>query len=677
MNQPGKRRFVKREEDDDRPDDSQDEAIEDRELDMDEEQLGDGLEEEGEDLMENFENDYKEMGELDRYNKEELDDAEYSDLETDQKRKADRIVDERNKERLAHNKRLPAAFMDDRSEFSNELDPASRFKNRRGENYSELQMEEEYDGDEEDDERFMDLDEMRGKLSTWINDPKTVRYIKKTFRRFLMSYKDEKGDPVYSKKINEMCSSNGQSLEVVYNHMSQTIPTIAYWIFETPAIILPLLNDTAADLANKFYPGYQDISPDIYVRIRDFPLEEKIRDLRTFHLNTLIKITGVITRRYPVYSQLKKVYYVCGKCGFRMGPLFQNDQQPLKLAGCSVCGANGPFQLDGEKTIYGNYQKITVQESPGTVLPGRVPRYKDVILFADMIDSARPGDEVEVVGIYANKFDYGMNMKHGFPVFSTFIETNLIKKVSDISMNEISSQDKEEILKLSRNPRIAKLLINSIGPSIHGHLNIKTALALSMFGGESQNINGSHRIRGDINVLLLGDPGLAKSQFLKYVEKAFHRTVYTTGKGASAVGLTASVRMDPGTREWVLEGGAMVLADQGICLIDEFDKMSEMDRTSIHEAMEQQSISISKAGIVANLQARCAVIAAANPIKGRYDMQLSFSDNVNLSEPILSRFDILCVLKDEVDVTKDTDLATFIINSHIKNHPRFEEEKNL
>ncbi len=161
---------------------------------------------------------------------------------------------------------------------------------------------------------------------------------------------------------------------------------------------------------------------------------------------------------------------------------------------------------------------------------------------------------------------------------------------------------------------------------------------MSLFGGVSKDIGKKHRIRGDINVLLLGDPGVAKSQFLKYCEKTAHRAVYSTGQGASAVGLTASVKKDPLTREWTLEGGALVLADNGLCLIDEFDKMSDKDRTSIHEAMEQQSISISKAGIVTTLQARCAVIAAANPLKGKYDSSVSFARNVDLTEPILSRF---------------------------------------
>ncbi len=180
---------------------------------------------------------------------------------------------------------------------------------------------------------------------------------------------------------------------------------------------------------------------------------------------------------------------------------------------------------------------------------------------------------------------------------------------------------------------------------------------------------GALHLRGDINVLLLGDPGTAKSQVLKYVEKTAHRAVFATGQGASAVGLTASVRRDPLTSEWTLEGGALVLADKGTCLIDEFDKMSDQDRTSIHEAMEQQTISISKAGIVTTLQARCGIIAAANPTGGRYNSTIPFSANVALTEPILSRFDILCVIRDTVDPAEDERLARFIVGSHSRSHP--------
>jgi DNA replication licensing factor MCM2 len=246
----------------------------------------------------------------------------------------------------------------------------------------------------------------------------------------------------------------------------------------------------------------------------------------------------------------------------------------------------------------------------------------------------------EVTGIYRNNFDTALNVKSGFPVFSTVLEANHINKKDDLfASSRLTEEDAKAIRALSRDERIGKRLIKSIAPSIYGHEDIKTAIALSLFGGVPKDINRKHRIRGDINILLLGDPGTAKSQFLKYVEKTAHRAVFATGQGASAVGLTASVRKDPVTREWTLEGGALVLADKGTCLIDEFDKMNDQDRsvailstirdallltqvsgranlrTSIHEAMEQQSISISKAGIVTTLQARCAIIAAANPIR--------------------------------------------------------------
>merc|ERR1711937_486800 len=224
------------------------------------------------------------------------------------------------------------------------------------------------------------------------------------------------------------------------------------------------------------------------------------------------------------------------------------------------------------------------------------------------------------------------------------------------------------IRELAAQPNIRERFIASMAPSIYGMQHVKTAIALSLMSGQPKIAAGKHRIRGDINTLIVGDPGLAKSQFLKYIEQTFPRAVYTTGKGASAVGLTAAVTRDE-NGNWALEGGAMVLADDGICLIDEFDKMNDQDRTSIHEAMEQQSISISKAGILATLQARCAVIAVANPLEGKYDSGRTFAQNVNLTDPILSRFDVLCVIRDEADQLQDERLADHVVCSHIRSHP--------
>jgi DNA replication licensing factor MCM2 len=389
-------------------------------------------------------------------------------------------------------------------------------------------------------------------------------------------------------------------------------------------------------------------------------------------MNKLVNISGVVTKRTSVLPCLRKLFLDCLRCGFLIGPFEVKESDgsaDIKAGRCPECQNTGPFSVNREETVYRNFQKIVVQETPGSVPAGRMPRSKEVVITGDLVDSVRPGDQVEVIGIFKSKLDGLANIRSGFPVLKSHIEANGVKRRNELKMGSLGEEDKREILELSKDPNIRDRLIATVAPSIYGEKHMKTCVSMAMFGGRQKTVAGKHRIRGDINILILGDPGMAKSQCLKYVEKTFHRTVYTTGKGASAVGLTASVRKDNITGEYVLEGGALVLADSGICLIDEFDKMNDQDRTSIHEAMEQQSISISKAGIVTSLSARCAVIAAANPIGGRYDPQLTFSENVDLTDPILSRFDCLCVLKDDIDVFKDEALADFVVCSHMKNHP--------
>nr|CAN78904.1 hypothetical protein VITISV_022714 [Vitis vinifera] len=516
--------------------------------------------------------------------------------------------------------------------------------------------DEPYEDDDDDDGEF-EMYRVQGTLREWVTRDEVRRFIAKKFKEFLLTYvnpKNEHGDFEYVRLINEMVSANKCSLEIDYKQFIYIHPNIAIWLADAPQSVLEVMEDVAKN-----------------VRITNLPVYDQIRNIRQIHLNTMIRIGGVVTRRSGVFPQLQQVKYDCNKCGMILGPFFQNSYSEVKVGSCPECQSKGPFTVNIEQTIYRNYQKLTLQESPGIVPAGRLPRYKEVILLNDLIDCARPGEEIEVTGIYTNNFDLSLNTKNGFPVFATVVEANYVTKKQDLfSAYKLTQEDKEEIEKLAKDPRIGERIVKSIAPSIYGHEDIKTAMALAMFGGQEKNVEGKHRLRGDINVLLLGDPGTAKSQFLKYVEKTGQRAVYTTGKGASAVGLTASVHKDPVTREWTLEGGALVLADKGICLIDEFDKMNDQDRVSIHEAMEQQSISISKAGIVTSLQARCSVIAAANPIGGRYDSSKTFSQNVELTDPIVSRFDVLCVVKDVVDPVTDEMLAKFVVDSHFKSQPK-------
>ena len=510
-------------------------------------------------------------------------------------------------------------------------------------------------------------------LRDWIDQPRTKQEVKRRFRLFL-TVPSADGVSQHAAAIDRMCSENGQSLEISYLSLSIYSPLLAVWLADLPKQMLRIFDEGAAEVVRESYPDYHVIQSEIHVRISQLPIADKLRDLRQAHLNVLVRLSGTVVRRSNVNPQMKLVRFTC-KCGAITPPVAVTSDDAASgaralMGSCPECQSEGQMEVNSEHTIYRNYQRILLQESPGSVPAGRVPRSKDVILLADLVDSCRPGEEVEITGIYVNAFSAVQNMRNGFPVFSTTIEANHVLRKSDmLASMQITEEDRRNIDELKRDPRIIRKVIRSIAPSIFGNENIKLGMALAMFGGREKNVHQKHRIRGDINVLVLGDPGTAKSQVLKYVEKTANRCVYTTGKGASAVGLTASVHKDAQTGEWTLEGGALVLADRGVCCIDEFDKMTDQDRTSIHEAMEQQSISISKAGIVTTLQARCAVIAAANPIGGRYDPSKTFSENVQLTDPILTRFDVLCVLRDEVDPVQDERLAKFVLQSHFRSHP--------
>ena len=564
---------------------------------------------------------------------------------------------------------MPAAFLQDDEDDAMDL---TRQPRRRRHHYDEDQDDDDLGDDIMDEEHSLEtLQDVKAEsLSKWIAERSVRRTIAREFKSFLTEYIDENGISVYGTRIRTLGEVNAESLEVSYDHLASSKAILAYFLANAPSEMLEIFDDVAMEVTLLHYPDYERIHSSIHVRISDLPIHYTLRQLRQTHLNCLVRVSGVVTRRTGVFPQLREVMLECTKCGVTTGPIAQTSHEEVKLSFCHNCQSRGPFRLNSEKTVYRNFQKITLQESPGTVPAGRLPRHREVILLWDLIDKAKPGEEIEVTGIYRNNYDAQLNNKNGFPVFATILEANHVVKSHDqLAGFRLTEEDEREIRALSKDPRIVDKIIGSIAPSIYGHTDIKTAVALSLFGGVSKEAQGMHKIRGDINVLLLGDPGTAKSQVLKYIEKTAHRAVFATGQGASAVGLTASVRRDPITSEWTLEGGALVLADRGTCLIDEFDKMNDQDRTSIHEAMEQQTISISKAGIVTTLQARCAIIAAANPIGGRYNSTVPFSQNVELTEPILSRFDILCVVRDTVNPEEDERLANFVVNSHGRAHP--------
>lgn len=626
--------------------------------------------EDGIDLFaDNFERDYRESG-PEQYQGDYIDDdEEHEEIDMATRRQLEGRLNKRDRE-LARRRRMPAAFLQD-DDDDGDVD-LTRQPRRRRHHYDEEREDADMADDIMEEELSLETlgDIKAANVTEWVAQPAVQRTIYRELKSFLTEYTDKDGTSVYGTRIRTLGEVNSESLEVSYAHLTNSKAIVSFFLANAPAEVLKIFDKAAMDVTLLHYPDYERIHSEIHVRITDIPVPYTLRELRQSHLNCLVRVSGVVTRRTGVFPQLKFVMFKCTKCGVTLGPFPQESSEEVKISFCQNCQSRGPFTLNSEKTLYRNYQKLTLQESPGTVPAGRLPRHREVILLADLIDSAKPGDEIEVTGIYKNSYDGQLNNKNGFPVFATILEANhVIKSHDQLAGFQLTEEDEREIRALSRDPNIVDKIIRSMAPSIYGHEDIKTAVALSLMGGVSKQAQGKMSIRGDINVLLLGDPGTAKSQVLKYIEKTAHRAVFATGQGASAVGLTASVRRDPLTSEWTLEGGALVLADRGTCLIDEFDKMNDQDRTSIHEAMEQQTISISKAGIVTTLQARCAIVAAANPIGGRYNGSIPFSQNVELTEPILSRFDILCVVRDTVDPDEDERLANFVVNSHHNANP--------
>ena len=562
----------------------------DDEIDEDADDYVEEEEEDGEDLIDNAERDYQPIAALDTYGAEGIDDREYGAMDDEQRRaaEAELAIRDRQSGRGGRSTGLYDMALD---VMETEEDEEAR-RARRG----AFRLDDEDQGaeDDETDEEDLDGDDQINleafdvPLREWIAQDRTRREIQRRFRAFLRHFTEDdgnsgprqrrrRGNGIYEEKIREMCASNLSSLHVSYMHLMEEEPILAVWLTDAPRDMLSVLNEAATRHTLMLFPAYNVIKTDIHVRIDRIPITDSLRDLRRSHLDCLVKVQGVVTRRNAVTPQLQLAYYQCVSCNQIHGP-FQVDGSGPDAAAvhkpdeCPMCESD-KIKLHPTKSVYCNYQTMNLQETPGSVPPGRVPRTKEVRLTHDLIDIARPGEEIEVTGIYEHKYDTSLTFKSGFPVFSTFIHANHIGKREDASnASSLSESDTAKIKELAKDPRIGERIVQSLAPSIFGHENCKMALAMSLFGGVPKNINDKHRIRGDVNVLFLGDPGTAKSQLLKYAEKTAPRAVYSAGKGASAVGLTAGVHKDPITKEWTLEGGALVLADKGVALIDEFDK---------------------------------------------------------------------------------------------------------
>ncbi|KAI2782486.1 MCM-domain-containing protein [Daldinia loculata] len=404
------------------------------------------------------------------------------------------------------------------------------------------------------------------------------------------------------------------------------------------------------------------------------------RTLSSNHLNHMVSIEGIVTRCSLIRPKVvKSVHYNEKKNIFH----FREYRDQTMTNGVTTSSVYPQEDEEGNPLLteygfctYRDHQTISIQEMPERAPAGQLPRGVDVILDDDLVDKAKPGDRVQLVGIFRTLGN--RNTNHNSALFKTIILANNIVLLSSkasggVATATITDTDIRNINKVAKKKNLFELLSQSLAPSIFGHDYIKKAILLMLLGGMEKNLENGTHLRGDINILMVGDPSTAKSQLLRFVLNTAPLAIATTGRGSSGVGLTAAVTTDKETGERRLEAGAMVMADRGVVCIDEFDKMSDIDRVAIHEVMEQQTVTIAKAGIHTSLNARCSVIAAANPIFGQYDTHKDPHKNIALPDSLLSRFDLLFVVTDDIEDTRDRQVSEHVLRMHRYRQPGTDE----
>ncbi len=505
------------------------------------------------------------------------------------------------------------------------------------------------------------------------------------FIEFLRNYKDEQGNPIYLSKIRQLSLNEETSIAVDFQDLSAYDIGFIDDADKHPYDFIEQAKNALIDILRVEDPDYLSDFEDPYsifkVRIINYSEYVPLRAIRSRHIGKLIKISGIMMRASEVKPLLRVGAFRCKACKTLIYVNQEDGQYTVPESctnqDCSYYGKRPPVRLDPLESVFEDWQKVRIQESPEELPPGQMPRSIDVTFRGDIVDISRPGDMVKITGILQTTPDFSRRGAK-LATFNIYIEANGVEvSEKEYEQLEISEEDENKIKELAADPYVHERIFASIAPSIQGHEIIKESIALLLFGGVEKTLPDGTRLRGRSNILMVGDPGTGKSQILKFVADLASRGLYTSGKGTTAAGLTAAVVHDTDTGAMTLEAGALVLADQGIACIDEFDKMDPNDRTAIHEAMEQHTVSIAKAGIVATLNARTSILAAANPALGRYESSLSVQDNIKLPFTILSRFDLIWILVDTVEATKDRELAQFILQMHQRKDPHEQDTTSI
>lgn len=538
-----------------------------------------------------------------------------------------------------------------------------------------------------------------------------------SFRDFILNFKykyrkqhdnvdtiDEKDEELYYvNQLNTIRDLGSSTLNLDAQNLLAYRPTrkLYHQLLNYPQEIVPIMDqgikDCLIQIANDRHEDaatLDEIETTIYtVRPYNINMAEKgMRELNPNDIDKLVTVKGIVIRATSIIPDMKVAFFKCNACDHTVAVEIDRGviSEPTKCPR-AVCSQTNSMILIHNRSSFADKQVIKLQETPDLVPDGQTPHSINLCVYDDLVDCCRAGDRVEVCGIFKSVAVKANSRQRALKaLYKTYLDVLHVKKTdkkrlgADVTtlQHELSEKHQEveqvrritpeeisRIEEVAQRDDLYEVLARSLAPSIYEMDDVKKGILLQLFGGTNKTFKKGGRYRGDVNILLCGDPSTSKSQLLQYVHKIAPRGIYTSGKGSSAVGLTAYITRDVDTKQLVLESGALVLSDGGVCCIDEFDKMSDSTRSVLHEVMEQQTISIAKAGIITTLNARTSILASANPINSRYDPNLPVTANIDLPPPLLSRFDLVYLILDKVDEKIDRQLARHLTDMYLEDTP--------